>query len=394
MEMENPYPAPGYEHFIHECLELALEGLGWTSPNPLVGCLLVRDGEVIGRGFHARDGEEHAEVRALRDAGDARGAHAYVSLEPCSHVGRQPSCCYELAAAGVKRVVWGCDDANPLTAGRAASLLPELGVEARGGVLREQCERLLDYYLLAQRSRRPFMHLKLALSADGKTACPGGHSQWLSGPESLGYAHFLRLKYDAALVSYRTALADDPRLTVRDEQLSAYRRPPDSVRRQPVRIVLDPRFELVDRLDQLRLGRLDGQFRSHLPRLIIAGDAELMPPTDGLAPEIRLLGLKREGDAPLDFAELAAALWELGIRSVLVEGGGALAAELLRQRLADKLTLVYTPTLIGADGLGFTPPLGCEQLDGCPRLERAEAFSLGRDAVLEGYPAWDQPDRR
>jgi diaminohydroxyphosphoribosylaminopyrimidine deaminase/5-amino-6-(5-phosphoribosylamino)uracil reductase len=290
-------------------------------------------------------------------------------------------------------VVWGCDDANPLTAGQAASLLPELGVEARGGVLRERCERFLDYYLLAHPRGRPFMHLKLALSADGKIACPGGHSQWLSGPESLGYAHFLRLKYDAALVSYRTVLADNPRLTVRDEQLRAYRRPPDSPRRQPVRIVLDPRFQLPDRLDKLRLGRLEGEFRSQLPRLIIAGDAGFMPAADSCAPGIRLLGLERQGNSPLRFADLAAALWELGVRSVLVEGGGALAAELLRQRLVDKLTLVYTPTLIGADGLGFTPPLACEHLDGCPRLARAEAFSLGRDAVLEGYPAWDQPAR-
>ena len=287
MEAENPYPAPGCEHFIHECLELALEGLGWTSPNPLVGCLLVRDGEVIGRGFHARDGEEHAEVRALRDAGDARGASAYVSLEPCSHVGRQPSCCHELAAAGVKRVVWGCDDANPLTAGRAASLLPELGVEARGGVLREQCERLLDYYLLAQRSRRPFMHLKLALSADGKIACPDGHSQWLSGPESLGYAHFLRLKYDAALVSYRTVLADDPRLTVRDEQLGAYRRPPDSPRRQPARIVLRfyPETLIEGQVDMLVPavdGRAGGRFRAYL-RLTDTAGLELLPGMTGRA---------------------------------------------------------------------------------------------------------------
>jgi len=320
-----------------------------------------------------------------------------VTLEPCSHVCRQPACCNELAAAGVSRVVYGCEDIDSRTAGRAKQLLPELGIELLAGVLEHECAEFLDYYLHAKQRKTAFMHLKLALSADGKLACKSGDSQWLSGAQSLGYAHYLRQKYDAVLVGWRTVLADDPRFTVREEVLAAYRALPAGTPPQhPVRVIIDPRLELLPRLHTLRLAQMGDGFRKHLPRLVLlyceqpqsvtsvvmdAVNAELLP-------YIEFLALPASLGEKQSLADIAQQLWRLGLRSVLVEGGARLAQEMLRQQAADKLSLVYTPTLIGADGLGFAPAWGNERLASCPRLRDARTESLGQDALLSGYPEW------
>jgi len=385
----NRYSAGSDESFMHEALVLAQDGLGWTSPNPLVGCVLVRDGEIIGRGYHAQDGEEHAEVRALREAGDARGATAYVSLEPCSHVARQPSCCHKLAEAGVSRVVWGALDVDPRSAGRAEGTLRGLGLTDIGRALVPECEQFLDYYLISRRRQRAFAHLKLALSLDGKLACRTGHSQWLSGPQSLGYAHYLRLKYDAVLVGYRTVLADNPRLTVRPDVLTGYDERYASARlRQPARVVLDPRCVLLPRLTELALAQVEnGEFRSHLPRLVLVCRAEFAPASFGV-PNSTVMTLDAPDGQPLSFDKIFRQLWNLGLGSVLIEGGGRLAAELLRQQAADKLSLVYTPLIIGADGVGFSPELQCEQVADCLRISATQPRILGRDVLMEGTPVW------
>lgn len=385
----NPYSTGSDEYFMHEALRLALGGLGWASPNPLVGCVLVRDGRIIGRGFHAQDGEAHAEVRALGEAGDARGATAYVSLEPCSHVARQPSCCHELARAGVERVIWGALDVDPRSAGQAETTLHQLGLTQTGRALVDDCERFLDYYLTSRSRQRTFAHLKLALSLDGKLACPTGHSQWLSGPQSLGYAHYLRLKYDAVLVGYRTALADNPRLTVRADALAGYAEQLSGMQlRQPARVIVDPRCELVPGLAELNLARFeDGEFRERLPRLVLVCRREFAP--DGLkVPHTQLVALDVKDPQPLLFAEIFQRLWQMGIHSTLIEGGGGLAAELLKQQAADKLTLVYTPVIIGADGIGFAPKMDCRYIGDCPRISVTRQLMLGNDALIEGVPAW------
>jgi diaminohydroxyphosphoribosylaminopyrimidine deaminase/5-amino-6-(5-phosphoribosylamino)uracil reductase len=389
LSQENPYVTGSDEYFMHEALALAQGGMGWASPNPLVGCVLTRDGQTIGRGFHAHNGQRHAEVQALLDAGDAAGATAYVSLEPCSHVGRQPSCCHELARAGVTRVVWGARDVDPRSAGRADKALHELGVSATGRALIGECDRFLDYYLSARSQERCFAHLKLALSLDSKLACATGHSQWLSGPQSHGYAHYLRLKYDAVLVGYRTVLADNPRLTVRSDVLAGYRGLNQDWRlRQPVRVVLDPRGELLPQLAGLALARTEeGEFREQLPRLILvcAGDHA---PAELSVPYAQVICPKTDAGRRLIFADLFDKLFALGVHSVLIEGGGGLAAELIRQQAADKLTLVYTPRLIGADGIGWTPELNCREIADCPRISTEWPQILGNDVILEGKPVW------
>jgi diaminohydroxyphosphoribosylaminopyrimidine deaminase / 5-amino-6-(5-phosphoribosylamino)uracil reductase len=387
----NPYPAGTDEYFMRRALELAQGGLGWTSPNPLVGCVLVRDGAIVAEGWHQRNGEEHAEVRALRACADPRGATAYVNLEPCAHVGRQPACCGELIKAGITRVVYGSEDANPITRGAAERLLPAQGVAVSAGVLRAECDRFLDYYQHSHLAPQAFLHLKLALSLDGKAACASGHSQWLSGPASLGLAHYLRQMYDGVLISARTALADGARLSVREDQLAQfYELPPTTPPRQPVRIILDPRFELAGQLERLPLANPAGQWRAYLPQLILAGAAQYTPAVVPQVNQLRieLVGLTADEDQPLDWLELATALRGLGLGSVLVEGGPRLAAELLRQRAAQRITLVHTPRFIGESGIGFTPSWPGTTIQTCPQLVRTQGFRLGDDCIVSGYPEW------
>jgi diaminohydroxyphosphoribosylaminopyrimidine deaminase/5-amino-6-(5-phosphoribosylamino)uracil reductase len=399
----NPYLAGSDAWFIHEALELAHGGLGWTSPNPLVGCVLVRDGEVIGRGFHPHDGGRHAEHEALHTMqGDARGATAYVTLEPCSVEARMPSCCNLLSAAGVSTVVYGALDSDARNGGHAQAVLESRGITVhppRGtgaAEVQRACRRFLDYYTHGHEHGTPFLHLKLALSLDAKLACADGASQWLSGPQSLGYAHYLRQKYDAILVGYRTVLMDDARLTVRPEVFVGYRKPASELR-NPLRIVLDPHWEVLARLSdnagarELAVGDLSGTFRPHLPRLIIAGSKaaplpEERPKLDGL----ELLGLEPDGQGQFSFAELRSGLWKLGVRSVLVEGGAGVAQSMLAQRQADKLSAVYTPRLLGSDALGFSPPQALTRVAEGMYLEDVEPAVLGEDVMLSGYPQWPE----
>jgi diaminohydroxyphosphoribosylaminopyrimidine deaminase/5-amino-6-(5-phosphoribosylamino)uracil reductase len=372
---------------MHEALLLAEAAMGRTSPNPAVGAVIVRDGAIIGRGAHRQVGEGHAEVNALLDAGDARGATCYSTLEPCSHIGLQPACCNALTEAGVTRVCFGCEDADLRSGGQAARLLGSQGIEVKAGVLREPCESFLDYYLLSKRRDRCFVHLKLAMSLDGKLACANGSSQWLSSGPSLGLAHYLRWKSDAILVGYRTVLHDNPRLNVRPEQLSQYYAPRGSERfRSPTRVVLDPRFELLPRLSGgsgLNIAELSGM-RADMPRLIIAGAEALLPDDTSQPDGIEVLGLVADGGA-LSLLDLCRKLNRRGIRSLMVEGGAGVARSFLAQRLCDKLTAVVTPVLIGADGLGFSPAYAADTVSQCPHMHGVDIELLEPDVALSGY---------
>jgi riboflavin-specific deaminase-like protein len=255
------------------------------------------------------------------------------------------------------------------------------------------CERFLDHYTFSHERQQPFIHLKLALSMDAKLACANGSSQWLSGPESLGFAHYLRQKYDALLVGHRTALIDDPRMTVRPEVLAGYRRL-SAVPRNPVRVVLDPRWEVLPRLAEsaagpaLALADMAGDWREHLPRLVVTGRADLPQPQVPALPGLELLALDPLPGGQLPFAALRRGLWGLGVRSLLVEGGAGVAQSLLGQQQADKLSAVYTPRLLGSDALGFSPPLELGRVQDGMRLEKVKPATLGEDVLLSGYPAW------
>ena len=377
----NPYPKASAEHHMYRALQLARRGLGWTSPNPLVGCVLVRGDSVIGEGWHAELGQMHAEVAAIRAAGDCRGATAYISLEPCSHVGRQPSCTHALIEAGVSRVVFAFKDPDARSHGRARGLLEAEGIEVQSGLLDHEARLQLDYFSHIQHSSRSFICLKLASSLDGQIACANGSSQWLSGARSHGYAHFLRQKYDAILVGTGTILTDNPRLTTRGEVMREYYATANELRlRNMCRVILDPYFELLPRMTSFAVSNLSGEFRPGLPRLIIAGREDHLPQA-AMPDHWRLLPLPVH-EGRLDFGELAAGLRQLGICSLLVEGGAAVASSLLEQGHADQLALVVTPMLIGSDGLSFSPRLGLQRLNEAPGFSLLDTARLGNDVLL------------
>ncbi|HYV97931.1 MAG TPA: bifunctional diaminohydroxyphosphoribosylaminopyrimidine deaminase/5-amino-6-(5-phosphoribosylamino)uracil reductase RibD [Gemmatimonadaceae bacterium] len=309
---------------MRRALALARRGWGWTAPNPMVGAVLVRDGEVVGEGWHTAFGEAHAEVEALNAAGDrARGATAYVTLEPCNHAGKTPPCAPALIAAGVRRVVFAASDPNPVAAG-GASALRAAGVTVDEGLLGEESRELNAAFHGRFGRERPFITLKLAVSLDGAIAKPG-MSGWLTGPRARRAVHRMRAGHDAIAIGSGTAITDDPQLTVR-----GVRKP----RVAPLRVVFDRRGRLTAALRVVRTARA-------LPTLVLTGD----PAPAGVQ------SLAAHGVQVLSAASLEAALRALlarGVDSLLCEGGGELAGSLVQAGAVDRLVIFQAPVVLGA----------------------------------------------
>ncbi len=328
------------QHMIR-ALELARRGFDTTHPNPRVGCVLVRDGEVVGEGWHRRAGEPHAEAYALAEAGErARGATAYVTLEPCCHHGRTPPCTDGLLAAGVRRVVAAMEDPNPLIAGGGFAQLRAAGVEVECGLLEAEARTLNAGFVMRATRGRPLVRCKLAMSLDGRTALASGESQWITGPEARHDVQRLRARSSAILTGIGTVLADDPALTVRL---------PDT-ERQPLRIVLDPQL---DTPPEARILAPPG-------RVLILG-AETAPRerrgalVDAGA-EVRLLPAS---DHALDLSTVMDELAHRELNEIHTECGATLAGALLHAGLVDELVLYVAPILLGdaARGLFRLPAL-------------------------------------
>ncbi len=349
-------------------LALAGRGLGATWPNPSVGCVLVRDGRVVGRGTTAPGGRPHAEVVALAQAGDAaRGATAYVSLEPCSHHGRTPPCADALISAGIARVVIATSDPDPRVNGGGAARLRAAGVEVREGVLAEAGQEMIAGFAMRVRAGRPLVTLKLATTLDGRIATRGGQSQWITGPAARRAAHLLRGRADAVLIGVGTLLADDPALTCR---LAGMKPVP------MVRVVAD------SHLRAPHTSRLVATARVH-PTWIFHRDGADRSRMEYLAEQgvtlIRLHG----GELGVDLAAGLAELGARGITRLLVEGGGQIAAALLRARLVDRLVWFHAPGVIGGDGWPSAAGFGIEGLDAMPRFTRIAARPVGEDMLSE-----------
>lgn len=366
-----PRPTAAELAWLARARELALGGRGRVSPNPAVGAVVVRDGRVVGEGWHEGPGTAHAEVMALRGAGDlARGGTVVCTLEPCSHHGRTPPCTDALLAAGVARVVVGCLDPQERTRGEGARLLAARGLEVveADDPDREACRELIAPFLVHTVTRRPLVTLKLATSLDGRVATAEGESQWISGPPARALVHRWRADSDAVAVGLGTALADDPRLTARDVAGPV---------RQPARVVFDTHARL-----PLSSALVRGA--AEAPVLVVAGAEAPGGRVDALtAAGVEVL--VAPGDAAARIGAALDALGARGAQSLFLEGGPTLAAAFLAAGAVDRVAWVLAPLLIGgiaAPGAIGGPGLG--PLAGVPRLAGVEVERVGDDLLVTG----------
>lgn len=356
--------------YMRLALREAAKGEGRTAPNPCVGAVIVKNGRVIGKGWHRRAGTPHAEIHALRAAGKAAaGATLYVTLEPCNHHGRTPPCTEAILAAGIGRVVIGMDDPNPGVEGKGAARLAASGVAVTSGVLAEECRRLNRPFSKQITSGLPWLTIKAGISLDGRIAARTGHSQWITGPAARLAAHRLRDRHDAVLVGSGTALADDPSLTTRL---------PGGRGRDPLRVVLDSRLRLPPTAKMLQQQSTAATWIFHGPEADAAA-ARRLQQAGAVLYEVPLAA-----DGGLDLAAVLRRLGQAGILSVLVEGGGRVHGALLRAGLADAVAIFVAPILIGGDGLPLLDTLGLERVDLAPRLREVSRRRLGDDLLIYG----------
>lgn len=354
---------------MQAALALARRGLGSVWPNPAVGCVLVKDGAVVARGWTQTGGRPHGETEALERAGPAaKGATAYVSLEPCCHWGKTPPCTDALIAAGVARVVVPIEDPDPRVSGRGIAKLKAAGIEVATGVCAEAAAAVNEGFFRRIQDGRPLVTVKLATSLDGRIATASGESRWITGDAARDRAHLLRARHDAVMVGSNTVLLDNPELTCRLPGLAD---------RSPVRIVVD------------------GRLRVPLTARLVAEAAKV--PTwfitlKGDAPErhqafrdcgVDLIEVHAAGET-VDLGEALQELGRRGLTRVLVEGGATLAAALVRAGLVDHLAWFRAPRLIGGDGIPAVTAFGVDHLGKTPRFERAGIETVGED-VLETF---------
>jgi diaminohydroxyphosphoribosylaminopyrimidine deaminase/5-amino-6-(5-phosphoribosylamino)uracil reductase len=352
---------------MRAALALARRGLGRVAPNPAVGCVLVKDGRVVGRGWTQAGGRPHAETEALARAGEAaRGATAYVTLEPCSHHGKTPPCAESLIAAGISRSVVALEDPDPRVSGSGLTLLREAGIAVDTGLLAEAAAEVNAGYLMRTRTGRPLVTLKLATTLDGRIATRAGESRWITGPLARARAHLLRAESDAVLVGSGTAVTDNPRLDVRLPGLEG---------RSPLRVLLDGRLRLPLTHDLVvRAGEqptcLVTRTGNDPDRLAAYRDAG-----------VELLDVPEDAEGNVSLAAALKALGGRGLNAVMVEGGGRVAAGLLREGLVDRLVWFRAPRVIGGDGLPAVAGFGLEHLAEAPDFGLVSAERAGEDLV-------------
>lgn len=364
--------------YMARAIELARRGLYTTHPNPRVGCVLVRDGAVVGEGWHQRAGEPHAERLALADAGgNARGATAYVSLEPCSHHGRTPPCADGLIEAGVARVVAAMEDPNPLVAGQGMARLAAAGMETTIGVLEAEAAALNPGFIKRMTSGRPYVRCKLAMSLDGRTAMANGDSKWITGEDARRDVQRLRARSEAIVTGIGTVLADDPSMNVRLAAADLPGMAPDDSIHQPLRVVLDSRLRMPP---TARMLSLPG-------RTLVLTVAEDLDHGVALA-EAGAEVLSLPGG--VDALDLGAVLDELGrreINEVLIEAGPTLAGAALAAGVVDELVVYMAPHLMGDTGRGLFHLPGLEHMADRVPLTITDIRAVGGDWRITARPA-------
>jgi len=367
IEASAPPASAGDLGAMRAALALARRGLGSVWPNPAVGCVIVKQGRVVGRGWTQPGGRPHGETEALRRAGEAaRGAAAYVSLEPCCHWGRTPPCVDALITAGVQRAVVALEDPDPRVAGEGLRRLRAAGVDVEVGLCAEEAAEVNAGFLNRLRLGRPLVTLKFATSLDGRIATASGESQWISGPPARERAHALRASHDAIMVGTGTALADDPQLTCRLPGLD---------HRSPVRVVIDRHLRIPP------AARLVAGAHEVPTWVLTLPSADPDRRTAFLASRVTLIDVDQDGAGQVDLAAALAALGERGITRLLVEGGAGLAAAFFRAGLVDRLVWVHAPLAIGGDGIPAIAGLDLAALAHAPAFERLSTQTIGDDVL-------------
>lgn len=356
------------ERMMGRAMALARKGIGRTAPNPPVGCVIVLNGEIVGSGWHRKAGTPHAEVHALREAGErARGADVFVTLEPCSHFGKTPPCADALIAAGVGRVYAGMVDPNPKVAGRGIEKLRAAGIPTFPGLRELECRRIIGPFLKHVSTGIPLVTVKSALTLDGRTATATGDSRWITNEQSRRHVHRLRAEHDALMVGIETVLADDPQLTCRLPRGG----------KDPLRVIVDSRLRTPLDAQIFRL-------QSAAPTLL----ATTVQEEERLAP-YRACGAEvvtcPETGGRVDLADLLARLGARGIQSLMVESGGELAGVLLKQGLIDRLILFYGAKLVGGEGRSPFAGVGVTRMAEAIRLQEVEVRRFGDDLMVSGY---------
>lgn len=359
------------ETMMRRALELARKGTGFVSPNPLVGAVIARsDRHVIGEGWHERFGGPHAEINALRgtEGRDLSEATMYVTLEPCNHHGKTPPCTEAIIASGIRRVIVAMRDPNPVVSGRGSKRLREAGIEVIEGVMEKEAQRLNEGYCHYTRTGQPFTTVKMAQTLDGFIALPSGESQWITGELAREKVHQLRAASDAVMIGARTAAKDDPSLTVRYGVQG----------RTPMRVVLDEKMGLPPTLKLFT-----DEFRERTVVFTTIENAE-----GDRAAELREAGIGVYGVTVmggfLNLDELFRLLGELGVASLLVEGGSTVAGSVIERDLAQKIVLFVAPKLFGHGVKGFTGPV-VNEIDTAHRVDIYRAEMVGEDVMITAY---------
>ena len=364
--------------YMAQAIKLARQGWYTTRPNPRVGCVLVRDGQVVGQGAHLKAGEPHAEVHALRQAGElAQGADAYVTLEPCSHYGRTPPCAEALIKAGVRQVFVGMQDPNPLVAGRGVALLEAAAIPVVTNLLEDQARALNPGFIQRMQTGRPRVVAKQAMSLDGRTAMASGESQWITGPAARADVQRLRAESCAVITGIDSLLADDSRLNVRAPEWSDH---PDFT--QPLRVVLD---------SQLRTPVQAAIFQQPGSTLVLTSQAALeqkIAQVKALEAEgAEVVGIPLAETGSLDLQAVLDLLGQRQCNQVLVEAGARLTGAFMQQRLIDELWLYLAPKFLGHAARGLLHLPGLDSLAACPEMQVIDLRCLGDDWRFQLRPA-------
>lgn len=354
--------------YMKRALTLARKGIGKTSPNPAVGCVIVKNGVIVGEGWHKKAGGPHAEIHALEMAGEnARGGDVYVTLEPCCHTGKTPPCSEALIKAGVKRVVAGMCDPNPQVSGGGLDALKQAGIKIVCGVLESDCRAINLPFIKQVTTGMPYVTYKCAMTLDGNIATITGESRWISGEESRKYVHRMRAQMDAVMVGVDTVIADNPQLTVRHVR-----------GKNPLRVIVDTRLRTPESVNVLN-GELSAK------TIIATTESNPRVHARYLTQGVTIV-VCEEDDGRVSMKDLLQKLGALGVQSILLEGGSRLAGDMLQHGLIDELVFFVAPKIIGNNGFAPFTLQGITSMTQALKLEFTDVRRIGEDIVITARP--------